>query len=139
MLEAVMESLKWQDAFSVNHAQLDEQHQIIFRLANELFSSIHTGKPDEMVNHALDSLAEYTVSHFRDEEEQMEKVQYPKFTAHKIQHEALLAQLDELRRRFHGGDRLIATEMLHFVVNEWLFKHILSHDSQFAPYMGSSG
>lgn len=130
-----MEFLKWQDAFSVNHAQLDEQHQMIFRLANELFLSVHDGRPDEMVNQALDSLAEYTVTHFRDEEMQMEMVQYPKSKEHKIQHKALLAQLNELRRRFHSGDRLIVTEMLHFVVNEWLFKHILSQDSQFAPYM----
>ncbi|MBT5180286.1 MAG: hemerythrin, partial [Rhodospirillaceae bacterium] len=71
-----MAELIWLEKYSVGVEALDQQHQTIIGLINELNAEDRTGHTPDAVNRILDQLAGYVTSHFRTEEDYMERFDY---------------------------------------------------------------
>lgn len=127
----------WTPQFTVNHPTMDEHHQKIFKLVNQLHEGIFSKKAKEVLGEILYALIDYTVLHFAEEESIMRQHNYPGYTQHKTEHEWLLAQVREFERKFTAGDNTFTPEMFHFLVSDWLVKHILGMDKMYAPFLKS--
>ncbi len=130
-----MSFVDWSPAYSVNHPMLDEQHQKLFAIINNLHGAMFAKKGREAVGEAISELVEYTRKHFADEERQMELHGYAGLAEHKRVHEELLKKVREIEKQYRHSNESVAGEMIGFLVSDWLVKHILGMDKQYAPYL----
>lgn len=128
-----MTIIPWSDKFSIGVEQIDEQHKSLFDLINNLHSNIANGTSREALSAALDALIDYTRYHFREEEDYMFNVSYPRFEQHKQAHDNLTRQVLDFKLEFSAG-RGDAEKFIEFLF-EWLTKHIMDQDKKIGKYM----
>ena len=129
---------KWSDDYSVNIPTIDEQHQELVNILNSLFIAVSKREANKVIAGILDSLVEYTQTHFALEERLMQEAKYQDFTHHKQEHIKLIEQLDQLTRKFMVEDKPIYFEMLNFLRN-WLKEHILGCDTKYSAALQQAG
>ncbi|WP_038037020.1 bacteriohemerythrin [Thermopetrobacter sp. TC1] len=132
-----MVKLEWQDAFNTGIDLIDRQHQILVRAINLLSMGLEQGCEKDLMDDIFHTLADYTATHFADEERLFTEASFPEAEAHKRTHEMFLQRLNELKAKFdQGGDT--AQEVLVFLV-DWLKNHILGTDRKYIPYVLGEG
>lgn len=90
------------------------------------------GSGKEYLNDALAELANYTQTHFEDEEELMEEAGYPELDQHREQHEAFKANLAQLVLDFREGEPLVQVKLMR-QLKHWLDEHI-THETRGPDY-----
>jgi len=128
----------WTPQYTVNNPVMDEHHQTIFKMVNELHEAIFAKKAKESLGVTICSLVDYTERHFAEEERIMQQHNYPDYLQHKAAHEQLCAQVQELKLKYMAGDNSISSELFYFLVSDWLVKHILNMDKKYAPFLKNS-
>jgi hemerythrin-like metal-binding protein len=100
-----------------------------------LRDSLQTGNAKEVLGRVLAGLTVYTGFHFAHEEELLLWTKYPKYAAHRREHEAFAGAIEELHRDFHKrASDALPYEVLEFLEN-WLFEHSLGADRAAAEYL----
>ena len=132
-----MDKIIWDESFSVGNEILDNQHQNILRMINELIDNRQSNISSEKVTNILDDLMLYVRQHIDYEEVILEQLDYPEFSQHKSSHLLLQEQLAELmygaseQVLSHGQyDDNIPKEVLEFLMCWWQ-KHILVEDMKY--------
>jgi len=116
-----------------NYEPMDRQHRRLFELVNRLSDSVADGHSNKELLPIIDSLADYTVTHFRDEEEILRKVKYPDLDAHIQIHKHFIATVSKARSDFSQGKGMVATELIKFLT-DWLVLHIGVQDKKYSSY-----
>jgi hemerythrin len=127
----------WRNEYSVHHATIDQQHQQLFRLADELHGAMMRGAGRQVMGETLKRLIDYTVTHFRDEEQMMVRSRYPQYTQHKAEHDRLTQQVSALKQDFDRGQIAVTVETLQFLKG-WLEHHIKGSDHRIADFLASA-
>ena len=128
-------SLQWREHLTVGDATLDQDHQRLFQLFNELGGAMRNGKAKSAIAPVLDALIDYTAVHFRREEETMAAHHFPDLPAHRKEHEAFVAKALDVRSRFlAAANNTLAIETLEFV-KDWLINHIQKSDHAYKPFL----
>ncbi len=125
---------EWKPQYSVKIASIDGQHQNLFRIGEELYSSMAAGQGKAALSRILDRLVQYTKVHFAHEERLMSVHGYPGRIAHIAEHQALTNKVIAFQAEFESGKVLMTVELLHFL-NDWLRRHIAESDQKYAPYL----
>lgn len=123
-----MQTFIWSPLFETGLHDVDAQHQRLVALLNDLGAHVDSGQL-EHIDQALNALAEYTVYHFRCEEEIMDRgrVAATHVERHKATHQRFVAQVTEWLGRRARGESLDLRQLLDFLAN-WLIFHILGDD-----------
>ena len=124
----------WSPAYETGHADVDEQHQQLFRMINELQEAIHHGHGRDVMGPVLQRLSAYTLEHFTTEEGLMRTTCYPGYAAHKAKHDELARQVNELLVRFSEGYLTIPATLSRFLA-DWLRHHIKEEDLEFVAWL----
>ncbi len=127
--------MQWKDEFSVGVDAFDNDHKILFDLVEQFELAQTTGKSDEHINAVLDSLVDYTKTHFKREEDMMEKYGYTDLAQHQHAHTQLAAQVADFCKRYEDGDHSITNDLIAFM-NNWLQIHILEEDMHYKETLG---
>jgi len=132
-----MALMEWRAELETHHALIDEQHQALIACFNHLHAAMDKGRAREEVRRTLMFLTNYTVQHFRMEEDLMEQQGYPDTPRHKRWHHDLVVQLSGLMDRYvtHGPAALTAST-LDFLAG-WLTEHIQGEDIRLAEFLRS--
>jgi hemerythrin len=133
-----MSLLAWNDSFSVNIKQVDDQHMKLVELLNNFHDAMKLGKGKEAMGRTLSELLEYTIYHFGTEEDLFKKYRYPAYASHKKEHEALTKQARDLSERFSRGEPVISAETMTFLKN-WLQGHTIGSDKKYGPFLNAKG
>ena len=96
-----MPLIEWTDNLSVGIDSIDEQHKKLVNIINALNDAILSGESNNLLIQIFNNLATYTNVHFTYEENMFAEFGYPDSVEHKKQHEALIAQLIELKQEFN--------------------------------------
>jgi hemerythrin-like metal-binding protein len=112
--------------------EVDTQHKNLFQALNRLGAAFQKGTAGEEVKTSLAFLAEYTVDHFNAEEAFMQKMGYPKFTAHRMQHSQLVSKVQNLVVKLDEGF-MITGDVISFF-SDWLVDHINASDMDYVRY-----
>ncbi len=126
-----MPLITWNETLSVKVKSLDEQHQHLIALINQLFDAMSEGRGKDVMGQIFDELVDYTHTHFSNEERMMEAVNYPGLEQHKAEHDDLTKQVLDLRERFREGQIGITIEMLTFL-KDWVSSHIQKTDKKYS-------
>ena len=124
-----MTVLVWQPELNTGIDVIDQQHQRIVALINQL-ADAHTRQKQGAV---LEELVDYTLSHFAFEEELLEESGYTFGPAHKRVHDMFVRRVGEYRMRFEAGEDI--TTELKGMLARWLFNHIRSDDKSYSKHV----
>jgi hemerythrin-like metal-binding protein len=92
------------------------------------------GKEREVLKQSLEDLLDYTVTHFRTEEELMRRCGYPTLAAHTTTHDALARKAQDFAVQFGAGRVNVSLDLTRFL-RDWFYQHILKSDEQYVPYV----
>ena len=124
-----MNLMQWSDVMSVRVRELDEHYKRLIWMINALHKGIAEHHENDVVETILDELAEYSVYHFRIEEDYMRRFRYPDFPRHKAEHDAFVRNVTIFRNNLHNFDIAQPFTGMAFL-NEWLSSHIIARDIQ---------
>ena len=133
-----MESVivEWDSKYSVGIPLIDEQHQGLVAMANDLFSACLQG--DEAARayfrKTLSKVVDYVKNHFATEEAIMVKIKYPEYPAHKKQHEDFIKEVLSEVMSFEEGKKFIPNTFARFL-RDWTLTHIAVTDKKYAEYI----
>jgi hemerythrin len=123
--------IKWSEEYCLGIDAIDEQHKQLMAIAEKAYdvlkNSLRLDKYDEIVA-IIEELKEYTVFHFKAEEEYMMSIKYPKFLSHKVEHTDFVEKVSQIDlTAVDDNQEQYLLELLDFV-SEWIVNHILVTD-----------
>lgn len=129
-----MNLYEWNENYSVDIRTIDDDHQGLFRLINQLFDAMSHGMAKEILQETLGHLIDYTKTHFKREEMYFLTTNYPETVEHKLQHELFIEKIDTLKKQFDEGDKQISVELIKYL-SDWLINHILISDRRYMNHL----
>lgn len=129
-----MAFLEWEAKYSVGIHPIDTQHQRWFALVSQFYDSIRQKQTQQAIGDVLQSLLEYTQTHFLTEQTLLKKYQYPLYEQHLAKHQEFIARLQDFQTRFQNRKLLLPIEIADFV-KQWLTGHVLGEDLRYAPFL----
>lgn len=133
-----MPKVTWSADYSINVAEIDEQHQKILELVNDLHSAVESCIDKEELRVKLSALVEFTDFHFSTEDRLMKKHGYPGFKGHHREHRQLIGHLKELAKAVSKGKRPTFYSD-YDVSTDWALTHIRDYDSGLGVFLNSKG
>ncbi len=121
----------WKEEYCVGVEFIDEQHKELVVIANKIYellkNDLIADKYDSIIA-IIDELKDYTVYHFKAEEEYMKSIGYKKLLSQKVAHNDFLEKMQSIDMdKIDNGHNEYLIEMLDFVC-EWLVQHIVKED-----------
>jgi len=128
--------LQWTPELSVGVAEIDRQHQELYKQANALLDAMSKGKGKAEVQFVVQFLGDYVKKHFEAEEILMRKYHYTGIASHKIQHAGFIRLYEEARRQidFEGATPTL-TLQLQRQLGDWLVNHIGKVDQTLGAFL----
>ena len=134
----IVDLMPWGAKLKIGIDQIDEQHKELVKMVNELHRAMKMKMGAREAGQILTRLADYTVYHFKNEEDLFEKHKYADREAHKAYHDKLVAQVLEFKKEFDGGRAALSMDLMQFLT-DWLRNHILKTDMAYAPFFKEKG
>ena len=121
------------DKFRTGIELVDQEHERLFEIIREtndvIAAQLLYDKYDKII-HILNELKDYTIMHFQDEENYMERIGYEGLELQCYAHTAFVDRLNELNLDdMDDNQQEYLNELLQFLLN-WLTNHILKMDKQ---------
>lgn len=123
--------LEWQKFYSVNVKEIDEQHQEIFKIINQIFEVGHQ-KPEEL-KRIVKEMEDYSHYHFGVEEKYFKEFNYADKDAHEKMHQTYIEKVQEFKEK---GTNF--TEVRDFLA-QWWIEHIQGADQQYSETFNKNG
>ncbi len=121
----------WSDDLSVGSTFIDDDHKKLITMVNNFHDAMEQGKANDVIGKVLNNLVVYTKAHFKREEDEMQRIKYPRFLTHKQEHDKLIDQVAELQSSFSSGKAMLTITVSKFL-RDWLFTHIKQTDKLLA-------
>jgi hemerythrin len=129
----------WDESKHSIHVQnFDNDHKQLFLTLNLLYNKMSAGEGASIISGILKELKDWGNSHFKAEEELMERFSYPELTSHKQEHVFFIAKVDRFSERYNAGDKQLSVESFFFL-RDWFSNHILEVDKKYADFFHAKG
>ncbi len=121
----------WNDDYSVGIQEIDDQHKHLLSIGQELMGLIKNHSSDDLYDDVVDAIErmrDYTVYHFRAEEQMMIDAGYADFDAHKEEHDDMIGKLGDidLSELDHNQTEFVM-DLMKFL-SKWIMNHIIGSD-----------
>ena len=133
-----MNLFEWTDSFLVGIEEFDSHHKHLVQLINELNNSIVAGNDDILIERVLAELTNYSLYHFRGEEDAMEKHGFHAFGRHKEEHLFFVGRVLDFMNDLTREQSGVSQNVLDFL-KEWLTHHVLHTDKEYVPFLHERG
>ena len=134
-------AIVWSHEYSNGILQIDNQHQQMFDLINQLMEVIKCGKGKEEFFRTMINLKSVTKLHSETEEDLMVRFGYPDYENHKIFHKSYGENFARLTKVIKYMGYKEKEEGLHLLLRiqhllaEWLFSHVNGSDKKLGDYL----
>ncbi len=129
--------INWNEMYSVGHPMMDEQHQQLISIINNLFNAFKEGNALESVSSILDEMIKYADLHFSSEESLLKKNNYPHSDEHLACHAAYKQKILEFRKKLDDGLANVHYEIIEYL-KTWWNNHILREDMKYSDFVNKS-
>jgi len=130
--------INWKKNFNTNVAEIDEQHQRLVALINELYESYVEKKHKDTVGKVIKELVDYTVYHFDTEEKYFKQFNYEHTEEHINEHKSFIDEVTKFNKNFGKNEGILTTEVLLFL-QKWITSHILGSDMKYVECFADNG
>lgn len=119
---------------------MDRDHRDQVEMVNAVIQALdaHDGSDSSLaaIDEALEDFAEHTQEHFRQEDDQMHRYQFPAFEAHKAEHDRTLRRMEDVLGTWKTSRELEPLERyMRDEFPKWLVLHVSSMDVFSAQYL----
>lgn len=128
----------WQNYFSINVAQMDEQHKKMIDISNKIMAHLYSNANEKLISDTFDALIECTRHHIVSEEKLLGFYNYPDLSSHSDSHEKFILQLTDYKKRVLNGEIPDTTAFMNFF-EYWLIRHITNEDSKYGQFLNAKG
>lgn len=119
----------WMNRYETGMPDVDNQHKKLVSLINELFDSISLKERKDVLNGIFTELVNYTIYHFKFEEDLMVKNAYAGFREHKKEHLRFVDQVNGFAAKIDINDNKALLNVINFL-RDWLLNHIFVVDKE---------
>jgi hemerythrin len=133
-----MPLIVWKEIYQTGIVTLDEEHQGLVELINQLCEAIREKRGKDVLGEVLTALLDYTEHHFQHEEELMRQYGFPGLEEHQQIHQLLRDTVQEINAKNVAGSEKLAQELYKFL-RGWLLGHIVEVDKKYGAYLESRG
>jgi hemerythrin-like metal-binding protein len=133
-----MKIATWKPEYSVGVNSIDEDHQKLFDLLNQLFEAMTKGKGIEIIDNIISELERYAVFHFGREELYFRVTSYPFALQHIKEHQYFKQKVAELKKDVASNKGMVAPDVLGFL-SDWLKNHIAKSDKAYEDHFKKFG
>ncbi|MBU0720316.1 bacteriohemerythrin [bacterium] len=130
--------IKWSPKYLTGQKDIDEEHQFLFTIANEAFSTADTPNKKQKLKETVAKLHHYLRLNFEHEESFMQEIAYPDFQTHRQKHEKTLAEMDTFISKLPSMDAATAELELAIFIEKWLILHIIYEDIKIQKFVDSA-
>ncbi len=116
------------------HQLLEEEHQGLIDLLDDLDECISTGLSVHQVHRFLNDFVALAEVHFKNEEAIMKTYRYTEIVEHKKEHADLLEQLYVLKNRLNSGHTPFGKDYMK-LLRRWLEGHLSNADDRLEKFM----
>lgn len=123
--------INWNKNLEVGIQIVDSQHKSLIDKLNEFFDACMQKRGKDELMNMIKFLENYTVFHFKTEEDIMQRHKFPGYMAHKAMHEEFIKEFLKIKSRFEseGATLDLVNSTTRFLTN-WLIEHISKIDKQ---------
>ena len=142
-----MAFFEWDPRFSVNIAEIDQQHKKLIGFINRL-NEVMQPRDQDMLKSAMKELiiqasvinemVDYSRYHFSTEEGYMLKYSYPDYERHEKEHEFFIHEVRMFKTDFDNGKVVLSIQIMQFL-KKWMGNHILGTDKAYEPFLRERG
>ena len=133
-----MPLINWSDRLSVNVTEIDNQHQKLIEMINDLSDAMMQGKSNEVMGAIVNNLIGYVATHFKTEEKYFSEFGYPDTEAHVKEHVNFVQKVTEFKDGFEKGEIALSIGVLNFLC-DWLRNHIKGTDQKYTQCFNANG
>ena len=124
----------WSEGLEIRVAEVDPQHKVLLDLINELHEAMGAQASKDKLMNIVGRLSDYTVKHFKYEENLLLTNGYTDTTRHFEQHRKFEEKIREFQEGLRSGRIALNMEVMRFLKN-WLIQHIMGTDKKYVPHM----
>lgn len=133
-----MAFMKWSDDLSVEVKEIDQQHQRLIELINQLHEAMINKQAKLVISKIIDELTAYTIYHFQTEEKYMEQFKYKGIVSHKYEHETFVKKVGSFQKDYEAGKLGLSLEVMKFL-QDWVSNHIKGIDKKYTETFKDNG
>ena len=131
-----MDKIRWTPELSVGENEIDEQHQKLYAIIDELVEAQHSVLDKSAVLAIITQLVDYSDYHFRTEDNYMIENNFPLFLSHRKEHLAYIKKMGTLIDELENKGAAMTADILEFLC-DWWQRHISESDLKYARYIKS--
>ena len=134
--------VQWRPAMSIDGATIDDDHQHLIRLFNNVAALCDAEFDRQALLNALGALKYYTVYHFVREEAAQRASSFPDCAHHTVEHkqvvESVKHAIDLVSEEIQPERYESIRREIMVLLRGWLITHILKHDMSMRPFIRNS-
>ena len=123
-----MTLIEWREEFETGIPEVDAEHAHLIDIINKFLRELDEKPSKEVVSGILAQIEAKIASHFALEEKLMRERGYKNFAEHKADHDALMAEIREIRKLVLSGAEADFAGALRDRVSAWFTGHFKSRD-----------
>ena len=124
---------RWTSDLATGNPAIDKEHQDLVSIIDQLKAAAAGGDQKARLSNALDSFRDHVLSHFPNEEKEMEAKGYPGLPKHRQAHGVLTSLVVDLVTKDNSGETVLYSEVDQLA--KALYRHILLDDKPFADFV----
>ncbi|MBF0183626.1 MAG: bacteriohemerythrin [Magnetococcales bacterium] len=128
--------ISWHPELSVAVPQLDNDHQRLIDMINALYSALKHNQGQAVLTTIIESLIDYSKTHFAREEQHMTRIGYPELAAHRQEHQAFIERVMQFMHKQQEDPFALSSAMLHYL-RKWLLQHIQGSDKAYCRFQAT--
>ena len=128
----------WTPDLALGIKSIDDQHKRLVHLINSLHKAMKERRSKDHLISIVDELKNYTVTHFKFEEDLFAKHKYAETPGHIQQHVKFVEKVLDFEEGLKSGKLTVTMDVMRFL-KEWLMKHINGTDRRYAPFLKQKG
>lgn len=129
--------VQWRQEWNCGNDEIDEQHDKILQIANDLIAKIYAGASHNECMDMIKLFLEYVVNHFATEERILMEIEYDGLIAHIKKHEYLTNKAIYLKECYEKKEVQLAA-FLSFIIDEVVVEHLTKEDTKFFALLKQS-
>ena len=133
-----MNKIEWSEEFSVGISEIDNQHQQLITILNDLIEARNLEKNFNEISAIISKMVDYIGYHFGTEEKYMVRFQYAGLQSHRDEHRTFIQKVLDFRKQLSLENPTIHQDMLTFL-QDWIRIHICETDKKYSQCFRVNG
>lgn len=119
--------LEWNDDLTLGIQEIDQQHEQLISLANQILDGFKHEKSKKEIKDALRNFIDFTSYHFGTEEEYFAQSNYTKSKEHILEHKAFIKKLKAFQTEYSSNKKTKGGDISTYILS-WISNHINIED-----------